>query len=182
LRDRAGISRRCERIALFVGSYHPPNLAAADFIVGIASVLPETLYVIAGGLTPHFAGRDLPANVLLTGRVSDAVLASLLASGDVALNPMTSGGGSNLKMIEYFAAGIPVVSTELGARGIDAVAGQDVLVSDLPNFPANIAATLATPEDSHKRVLSARGLAEIHYDWPMLAERFGSAITAVMAR
>ena len=104
-----------EHLAVFVASYHPPNLRAAETIVEMAAAMPTIGFLLVGSHGSHFSDWRLPANVLVTGPVSDRLLATYLAASDVALNPVRSGGGTNLKLIEYFA-GVPTVSTSLGAR------------------------------------------------------------------
>ena len=66
---------------------------------------------------PSSAHVSLPANVVLHGRVSDAEKQRLFAQAALALNPMKVGSGSNLKLVDYLAAGLPVLSSTVGARG-----------------------------------------------------------------
>ena len=68
-----------------------------------------------------------PANVVFPGVVAERAKAALLGCVDVALNPMRTGSGTNLKVIEYLAAGVPVVSTPFGVRGLDVVDGDHLL-------------------------------------------------------
>ena len=75
--------------------------------------MPEN---VAGEL---YVMYDLPPNVVLAGVVTNVAKRTLLQSADLALNPMRTGSGTNLKIVEYFAAGIPVVSTPFGARGLE---------------------------------------------------------------
>ena len=97
-------------VALFLGSWHGPNLEAAHFICRtLAPACPNVVFYLAGSLCEHPDFRQLPPNnVRALGRVSNAELSVLLASVDVALNPMFSGSGSNLKMLDYTASGVPV--------------------------------------------------------------------------
>ena len=56
-----------------------------------------------------------------------------LETADVAVNPMLTGSGTNLKMLDYMAAGIPVITTRVGARGLDIPDGC-VVQCDLEHF------------------------------------------------
>ena len=88
----------------------------------------------------------------------------LLAVADIALNPMAAGGGSNLKLVEYFAGGVPVVSTEFGARGFGAVDDHHLRLAEPHDFLRAIRHTLDDPATA-TRARNARALAEERYDW-----------------
>jgi glycosyltransferase involved in cell wall biosynthesis len=60
-------------------------------------------------------------------------VATELAGADAVLVPIRFGGGTRLKVIEAFAYGVPVVSTRLGAEGIDALDGEHLLLADSPD-------------------------------------------------
>ncbi|SDI94361.1 Glycosyltransferase involved in cell wall bisynthesis [Frankineae bacterium MT45] len=169
---------REEHLALFVGSYHPPNLEAASAIARIAPLLPEVCFVLAGRLGAHFEDWALPPNVLFTGQVSDAGLRLLLSSADVALNPMTSGGGTNLKIVEYFAAGVPVVSTPQGTRGIGLQHETELLVAEVDQFPEAIRSVFTDTENANRRARRARELAEREYDWHPIGRDYSDAVAA----
>ena len=103
----------------FIGSFHPPNIEAVEIIAKeLAGPWPEVDFLIAGKVCQAFASRPLPANMRLLGLVSEEQKAALLKGCDVALNPMISGSGTNLKMLDYLAAGLPILSTPSGARGL----------------------------------------------------------------
>jgi glycosyltransferase involved in cell wall biosynthesis len=96
--------------------------------------------------------------------------ASLLA---VALD---SGGGTRLKILEAFAAGLPVVSTPVGCEGIEAVHGEHLWVADYDTFAAGVNAVLADPAAATARAAKARELAIGHYAWSALGEQACAAI------
>jgi glycosyltransferase involved in cell wall biosynthesis len=58
--------------------------------------------------------------------------AEFLVHAGVTINPAVSGSGVNIKVLEYLAAGAPVVSTRLGSAGLGLAAGQDLVVADAP--------------------------------------------------
>lgn len=106
-------------IAIFIGSAYGPNVEAARFIADqLATVLPDILFVVAGGV-----GSQLDVaggNLRVTGPLDEAEKLMWLTAADVAVNPMFSGSGTNIKMFDFMAQGLPVVTTEVGARGIQA--------------------------------------------------------------
>ncbi|TKJ09916.1 glycosyltransferase [Halomonas sp. 15WGF] len=160
-------------VALFLGSWHGPNLEAAEFICRtLAPACPQVVFYLAGSLCDHPDFRHLPPNnVRALGRVSNSELAVLLASVDVALNPMFSGSGSNLKMLDYTASGVPVLTTPFGNRGLDFNA-QQVWVAEKAEWPAALKELLATPTAQRQaRVASARTRTEQQFAWAGAVKR-----------
>jgi glycosyltransferase involved in cell wall biosynthesis len=119
-----------------------------------------------------------PANVLLVGRVSDAELRVWLAAADVGLNPMVSGSGTNLKMLEYAAAGVPILSTPFGGRGGILEAGRHYRAAEIADFPRALGELLApaATEERASMVAQARARAIHAGDWRAIAERMWAAL------
>lgn len=118
--------------AIFMGSGHPPNVKAAEFIVDkLAPAFPDVDFQIIGGCLTE---GNYPSNVTRHGVVDDAEKTRILRQADIALNPMAAGSGSNVKVLEYFAYGIPVLSTSFGMRGILAQADRHYLEASLKHF------------------------------------------------
>ena len=155
-------------LVVFIGSWHPPNIDAATLLTQLARAREDILVVLAGS---HTAGiTDPPANVRLLGPFPETFLWPLLAAADVAINPMTSGSGSNLKLLDYLAVGVPVVTTPTGARGIADPGSVAVIVEPtIPQLQAGVDAVLADPEAAAHRVAAGRRLVEEHYDWTLIA-------------
>ena len=61
----------------------------------------------------------------------------------VAPNPLFSGAGTNLKMLDYMAAGAPIVASPVGARGLDLEHGIDTYIIDTGAFTPTIRSVLA---------------------------------------
>jgi glycosyltransferase involved in cell wall biosynthesis len=160
--------------ALFVGSRWPANAEAAANIVAMAPVRPEITYIVVGAVGKALP-RKLPRNIIVSGVVDD--LRPWLAAADLAINPMQSGSGSNVKIFEYCAAGLPTISTSFGARGIDDPEERVLTTCELSAFPHRIIST-ATGDDLMARRIAARALAERKYDWTMIASGIASKINA----
>ncbi|WP_049868414.1 glycosyltransferase family 4 protein [Paenibacillus sp. D9] len=119
MRETRAASSSDKKTAFFIGSAHPPNLEAVEYILNsLAPSCPEFEFVIAGACCNSFV-QPTSSNVKLLGLIDDAKRHELFATSDIAINPMFSGAGTNLKTLEYMSAGIPLVSTEFGVRGLD---------------------------------------------------------------
>ncbi|MEX2292748.1 MAG: glycosyltransferase [Acidimicrobiales bacterium] len=167
-------------LIVFIGSWHPPNLEAASLLVDLARSREDILVVLAGS---HTAGiSDPPSNVRLLGPFPETFLWPLLAAADVAINPMTSGSGSNLKLLDYLAVGVPVVTTPTGARGIaDPTEIALIVEPTIRELHAGVDAVLAAPDAAMRRVQAGRRLVEDHYDWTLIARGWTEAVMAAAA-
>jgi len=170
-----GFGRRA--VALFIGSWHPPNLDAVERIVAFAPDHPDVAFLVVGSVGQPFEGRDLPPNVRLLGAVSAAMRNVLLGSADVALNPMSYGSGSNLKMLDYFAAGVPVLSTPFGARGLAVTDRAHAFIAPIEGFGGALQDLIALPErDKAAMIDAARAHVAEGFAWDVIARRFSARL------
>lgn len=152
-------------LALFLGSWHGPNLEAVERILGYARTFSGINFVVVGSACLYFENRDMPMNVHMVGVVDEAEKQVFLGAADLALNPMTTGSGSNLKMLDYFAAGIPVLSTHFGARGIEAEPGLHYLSCEVEDFEFQLLRWLVEPQALGAMADRAEELVRKHYSW-----------------
>ena len=86
--------------------------------------------------------------------------------------PLRIGGGSRLKILEAMAAGLPVISTRVGAEGLELVAGEHYLAADEPERIADaIIAYIRDPSPMRAMAQRSRILVLDRYDWDTLADR-----------
>jgi len=102
-------------VLLFVGGVYQPNVDAARRLVKIAPQLPDFHIVIVGGCGEYVVNTE--PNVELVGHVSDDVLDSLMRTAKVFVNLVTEGSGTHLKVGRALAYGVPVITSQIGARG-----------------------------------------------------------------
>jgi len=157
-------------VALFIGSYHGPNIEALKAIKEIASQSPEILFLIMGSVCLHEEAKHLPENVKPLGVLDEDEKAVVLNASDVALNPVLAGSGSNLKLLEYIAYEIPVITTPHGARGYRFENKRHILLAEISQFPSVLRDCLSVdPLDLQNMAENARQFASSKYDWSAIA-------------
>jgi glycosyltransferase involved in cell wall biosynthesis len=104
------------------------------------------------------------------GPVADAITA--LASAKVAVVPLLAGSGTRIKIIEAWAAGVPVVSTSIGAEGLPGLSGEHFLIADEPAAFCEAVSTLLNSNDLRLRLAAnGRHLYETDLSWPAVWQR-----------
>jgi glycosyltransferase involved in cell wall biosynthesis len=116
---------------------HWPNEVGASFILENLSLkMPHVQFLIVG--TSNIRSPGQYQNVVFTGYIDN--LDDVLRKCDVGINPMLAGAGTNLKMLAYAAAGLPIVSTHIGARGVLDIGG--VFTCDIFEFSKTLKGVL----------------------------------------
>lgn len=157
-------------VMLYLGALSwPPNAAAADFLA--RKVIPEVRR-LRPDATLRLVGRNPGSSVqALDGLPGVEVHANVpdvetfLADATVMTVPLDAGGGTRLKILEAFAAGLPVISTPLGVEGIEVEHGAHLVIADRDEFAAAVLDVLARPDAARDRAVAARALVERHFDW-----------------
>lgn len=90
---------------------------------------------------------------------------------DVLLSPIRVGGGSSYKILEAMASGVPVVTTELGVKGLNATLGKEALGGETPEELAHAVTRLFEEKETYEKVRKeARTLIEKKYSWKEIAK------------
>jgi glycosyltransferase involved in cell wall biosynthesis len=157
---------------LFFGAmnYYPNQDGLTYFVEQIFPLIlakrPNTKLKVVGP-APDAVRHLASANVELTGFV-DAVEPYIDAATAVIV-PLRLGGGTRLKIVEAMAKAKPIISTRVGAEGIDVVNGESALLADDPaGFAAHVESVLADAALAKRLGAAARTLAEGSYSWPAL--------------
>jgi glycosyltransferase involved in cell wall biosynthesis len=158
------------RTVVFFGLLsYAPNVDGIIYFVQkiwprIAEANPKARLKIIGGKPPMSLQQLAGPRIQLTGFVPD--LRPYLAAAAAVVVPLRLGGGTRLKIVEAMAMGKAIVSTTLGAEGIEAVPGQDILIEDQPEaFAHAVNRLLGEPERAACLGHSARDLAVKRYSW-----------------
>jgi len=166
-------------ILVFTGSlWHHPNKDALSYFIGdvwplIRSRRPYARFWIVGAApVPDILRPDiLPRGIEVFTSVAD--VRPYLAQASVAVVPLRLGSGTRLKILEALAANLPVVSTTLGAEGLDLEPGRDLLLrDDARAFGDAVVSLLERPDDA--RVLAQHGGETVRslYNWDHIAAHF----------
>jgi polysaccharide biosynthesis protein PslH len=166
--------------------YHP-NVSAVRYFR--EEIWPE-LRARWPGLVWRLIGKNPQAvakivsgdpRIELSGPVEDAVLE--LARAKVAIVPLLAGSGTRVKIIEAWAAGVPVVSTPLGAEGLPARAGEHLLLADdAPGFRDAVSSLLASPALRDRIGRAGRYLFECEFTWEAAWKNLQFLYPATMVR
>jgi glycosyltransferase involved in cell wall biosynthesis len=103
-----------------------------------------------------------------------------LSEAHVLAVPLEAGGGSRLKILEAFAAGLPVVSTPIGAEGIEAKDGTHLLLAGRSEISKAIVRVIRNPALAGTLAANARVVAEQQYDWGHIGERAASIVESIV--
>lgn len=90
----------------------------------------------------------------------------IFQSADVLLSPIRVGGGTNFKILESMASGTPVITTLLGNDGIEALAGEEIIICDKPDEFVNKTLLLTSDNYLHEKISrNGRRFIEEKFDW-----------------
>ena len=130
---------------------------------------PEARLKIVGQQpTPEILAHQ-SHRIEVAGAVDD--LRPHLASAAVSIAPLRIGGGTRFKILEAMAMAKPVVSTSLGAEGIEAEPGRHILLGDDPaSFAAAVSRVLGDPQLGARLGREGRALVEERYSWDSAAQ------------
>ena len=159
-----------EPVALLQGSLnYGPNMDAVEWLIGdiapeLRAKVPGLQIRLVGKATPGVQRQHDPPAVTVVGRVPDIL--PELARADIALVPLRIGSGTRLKILESFAHRIPIVSTTVGADGLDVEDGVHLLIADDPASFGTACQRLLEDSDLRRRVVdAAEELYLARYEW-----------------
>ncbi len=168
-------------VLLFPGSFgYPPNADAATWLVEeifplVRTSLPGARLALVGG----DPGADLRAHADTTSGAIEVpglvtAMAPWFARASVVVVPLRAGAGTRLKVLEAFAAGVPVVSTPKGHEGLAVTPGVELLsAATAAELAAAVIELQADPSRADALVRHARALVDRRYSLAALIDAFG---------
>ncbi len=172
---------------LFVGTLDfRPNVDAVtwfarEILPTIRARRPTVRFQIVGGpLAPAVAGLARVPSVELVGPVED--VRPYLAAAALYVVPMRIGGGVRLKVLEAAAAGVPLVTTRLGAEGVELPPGSVALADSAAEFAGATVELLERPGLARARAERALAAINPRYDWASIVPAFEAVLETLPAR
>ncbi len=171
------------QVVMFVGAMDwEPNVDAMESFCQqiwpwVLAQAPAAKLRIVGRNPGDRVGKLASDSVQITGRVPS--VAEHLRDAAVVIVPLRIGGGTRLKIYEAMAAGKAVVSTSLGAEGLDVRHGCDIILADDPQSFADAVLTLLRDDNLRQKYEHAAAGRAAQYDWSVIGEKFGHALEMV---
>jgi glycosyltransferase involved in cell wall biosynthesis len=175
-------------IIIFFGKMTtPPNIEAVMYFYhDIFPILKEKItdlhFYIVGESPPDRIKRlSTDRDIIVTGYVDD--IRKYVAKADVVICPMIIGGGIKNKILEAMSMGRAVVSTSLGAEGVDVTNGENILISDSPVEFAESIDNLIRDKGLRDRITNnARELINGRYSWEICAKKYEQLYISLLDR
>jgi polysaccharide biosynthesis protein PslH len=172
----------------FIGAMDwQPNVDGVEYFCAeiwpaIKAEVPQARFRIVGRnpgrRIQKWASQD--NSIEVTGRVRSVV--EHLRQSTVVIVPLRIGGGTRLKIYEAMATAKAVVSSTVGAEGLDVHHGRDIMLADDPRSFAQAVIMLLRDPELRRRYEKAAAETVARYDWPAIGERFGEVLQAVVAK
>jgi glycosyltransferase involved in cell wall biosynthesis len=172
-------------IVLFLGSMDwEPNIDGVQYFVedmwpAIRAAVPGARFQVVGR-NPAPSVKGLSANdIEIVGTVPSVI--DYLHRAAAVVVPLRVGGGTRLKIYEAMGAGKAVISTSIGAEGLDYNDGRDILIADTPDaFARRVIDVLRDHERRRSLEDAALALAS-RYDWSSIARTFEATLDRALA-
>ncbi|MFO7632361.1 MAG: glycosyltransferase family 4 protein, partial [Caldilinea sp.] len=164
-------SSTARRVTFLGGLHYPPNAQgvlwfAREIFPQVLASVPDAILTVIGKQPPPELGTlgISPHNLEITGYVNDP--SPYLAETGAFIVPLLAGGGMRVKIIDGWTWGLPIVSTRIGAEGVDAVHGENMLLADEPaKFARAVVDLLADPVLNESIAAGGRRTVLERYNW-----------------
>lgn len=183
--DKRGDELRRTDLLFFGTLGYRPNVDAVvyfcrEMLPHIQTRRPDvTLNIIGAYAPPEVVALGNRPGVRYLGFVAD--VRPYLWQAAICIVPLRGGGGTRLKILEALAAGCPVVSTTIGAEGLELVDGRDLLIADDPlSFARRVLQLLAEPNQARSLARQGRQTVAVRYDWQVIAPQLEEAYQATV--
>lgn len=173
-------------LVVFTGSMDwPPNIDGVVYFCRniwprVLGQVPAARFRIVGR-KPHRRVRELACDSIeVTGTVPDIV--DHVREAAVVVVPLRMGGGTRIKIYEAMAMGKAIVSTRVGAEGLEVCDGHDIFLADEPEHFADYVITLLCDETTRRQCESAAAASAQRHDWSGVTQVFVDALRKAIAQ
>jgi glycosyltransferase involved in cell wall biosynthesis len=173
-------------VVTFVGAMDwEPNVDGVEYFCSqiwpaIQAEVPEAKLRLVGRNPDRRVQKWACNSIEVTGRVPSVV--EHLHQSAVVVVPLRIGGGTRLKIYEAMATGKAVVSTTVGAEGLDVRNGKDIVFADDANAFAQAVILLLRDRELRRRYEKAAAETAAQCGWPAIGEQFGEILRTVTER
>lgn len=170
-------------LVTFIGAMDwEPNVDGVEYFCSeiwpaIKAEVPEARFRIVGRNPGRRVQKWASESIEVTGRVPSVV--EHLRESTVVIVPLRIGGGTRLKIYEAMATSKAVVSTTVGAEGLDIHPGRDILLADDARAFSQAVIILLRDRELRRRYEKAAAETAGRYDWPAIGQRFGEVLQSV---
>jgi glycosyltransferase involved in cell wall biosynthesis len=181
--DRLETSNRRDKTLIFPAAFKwEPNAVASSFLIHeffprLSAVFPDCQLLLAGSspTVQMMKAAEGDPRIVITGEVPD--MRPYLAAAAAMVVPLFQGGGTRFKILEAFAANVPVISTAKGAEGLAVQDGKHLLFAETAEEFVDAVQRLWTDEHLANR-LAANGLELVKqsYSMPVITQQISNAI------
>ncbi len=180
-----GISLPSPNVGFLGAMGYPPNIEAVEWLykevfIPLKKIRPGLTLVVIGR-SPSRSILDLgeKPGVIVTGGVDDVW--PYINGIDVFLFPLLQGAGIKNKILEAMYAGRPVVTTEIGIEGIDAIPGQEFVLCRAPeDFQREAIRLLDSPEERVRMGIFGQALINKKFSWTPILSVYESLILGIV--
>ena len=177
-------NRRVDPLVIFSGSMDwEPNIDAVEYFSGeiwphVLARIPGARFRIVGRDPDHRVRKLVSPSIAVTGTV-DSMMEHLRPAA-VLVVPLRIGAGTRIKIYEGMAMGKAIVSTTLGAEGLDVHDGHDIFLSDHPRRFAERVVDLLLDEKLRNECGRQAAITAHKHSWNSVAQIFSEALQRVL--
>ncbi|HLC88034.1 MAG TPA: glycosyltransferase family 4 protein [Patescibacteria group bacterium] len=177
-----------KKTILFMGNYawlqnvEAARVLATRVFPGILEKIPDCKLIIAGQNTLKISDLETESIELKDFAVDDiASVKKAYQENGIMVAPLYGPGGTRLKILAAMASKMPVVTTDIGNEGIDAINNESVLIGNGPESLAPLAVKLFKDLKLYKKIaLNAKALVESSYSYGSIAKKLSNVYKQVV--